>query len=62
MTCNVGPLDRTIRFILSVFLLALAYITLEGAWAWAALAVGLVMLATAAARFCPLYLPFRFRT
>lgn len=62
MTCNVGPLDRTIRLILGVFLLALAYITLEGGWMWAAIVLGAVMLAVAATRFCPLYLPFKIRT
>ncbi|MEZ5765589.1 MAG: DUF2892 domain-containing protein [Xanthobacteraceae bacterium] len=60
MIANVGSLDRVLRFVLGVALIAAALLS---GWAvfdgvalkYGAVAVGLVMLATAAFRFCPLY-------
>jgi hypothetical protein len=60
MIANMGCLDRGLRLVLGVALIAAA--TLSGwtvfdgvALKYGAVAVGLVMLATAAFRFCPLY-------
>ncbi|HQQ62839.1 MAG TPA: DUF2892 domain-containing protein [Pseudomonadales bacterium] len=53
MNANVGNVDRAIRVVLGVALLSLL-VLLEGNIRWVGL-LGLVMLGTAAIRFCPLY-------
>lgn len=64
---NIGSLDRTLRVLLGAvlalapFLLAGSFAPL-GAWRFAVVAVGLVLLATAAFRICPAYLLFGIRT
>ena len=52
---NVQGFDRFIRALVGVLALLLAYFWLGGAWQWVALGVGVVALATAVFRFCPLY-------
>ena len=59
---NVGSLDRTLRFVLGAALLAAPFVppaaglfAAWGLWKFAVAAVGIVMLATAAFRFCPAY-------
>ena len=51
MTTNVGSIDRVLRAVLGVVLVALAVTGTIGPWGW----IGLVPLATAALGFCPLY-------
>lgn len=51
MTPNVGGIDRVLRVILGVALVALAVTGTIGPWGW----IGLVPLATATLGFCPLY-------
>ncbi|MEO3471330.1 DUF2892 domain-containing protein [Roseomonas sp. CAU 1739] len=64
---NVGSVDRILRFVLGAVLLA-APILLPaafaplGAWRYAVMGAGVVMLATAAFRICPAYLLFGIRT
>lgn len=53
MNPNVGNTDRIIRAVLGVVLLSLLFV-LDGNIRWVGL-LGLVMLGTAAMRFCPLY-------
>ncbi len=62
---NVGGIDRILRFIVGIVLLAVPFLGSSvpalaglGTWAWVIGAVGLVMLLTAIFRFCPAYLPF----
>ena len=61
MKANVGGVDRALRAILGVVLAAAGGAGLAGLLAvgsgaaWAMLIVGLVLLGTAAMRFCPLY-------
>ena len=58
MTINVGNVDRIARAILGVVLLYVAFASgaLDGsAWQWVAAVAGVVMLAVAAIRFCPVY-------
>ena len=67
MTTNVGTIDRVFRAILGAVLLYLAFgsglpLFAEPFWTYAVALVGLVMLATAAFRLCPLYSLFGFKT
>ena len=53
---NIGNTDRLIRLIAGIVLLALAvFAGLGGIWPWLTGGAGVVALATAALRFCPLY-------
>ncbi|MFN7726031.1 MAG: DUF2892 domain-containing protein [Rubrivivax sp.] len=51
MKSNVGGIDRVLRIVLGLALIALTLTGTIGAWGW----LGLVPLATAALGFCPLY-------
>jgi hypothetical protein len=51
MKSNVGSLDRIVRALIGVLLLALTATGTIGLWGW----IGLVPLATAAVGTCPLY-------
>jgi hypothetical protein len=53
MRPNVGNTDRIIRAVLGVVLLSLLFV-LDGNIRWVGL-LGLVMIGTAAIRFCPVY-------
>lgn len=67
MIANVGSLDRAIRLVLGLTLIAAALLS---DWAvfdtvalkYGAIVVGVVMLATATFRFCPLYTGLGFKT
>lgn len=48
---NVGTLDRTIRIVLGLALIALTYTGIIGAWGY----IGIIPLATGLLRWCPLY-------
>ena len=56
-TANVGNTDRVIRLIAGIVLIALPFInTWSSAGAkWLAIIVGVVLIATALVRFCPMY-------
>lgn len=64
MSPNVGTLDRALRALLGLVLIALPF--LLGPWStlWTVLsiAVGAVMLLVAATRVCPLYSIFGIKT
>lgn len=67
MRVNIGTLDRALRTVLGAALLALAFGGVlpdlsAGAPKWIAAAAGLILLATAALRLCPLYAIFGIRT
>lgn len=51
MTRNEGTLDRAIRIILGLALLALVFVGPQTPWGW----IGLVPLITGLVGFCPLY-------
>lgn len=64
---NIGSLDRTLRFLLGAILAAAPFLFAEsfaslGAWRFAVVAVGAVLLGTAVLRICPAYLLFGIRT
>jgi hypothetical protein len=57
MKCNVGGIDRIVRGVAGVALIAWALMG-GPVWAW----IGLLPLATAVIRCCPAYLPFGIST
>lgn len=57
MTQNIGNTDRMIRFVLGIVLVVLAFVMGLTSWPGIVmLVVGILALATAAVRVCPLYL------
>jgi Protein of unknown function (DUF2892) len=66
---NVGSVDRALRFLLGLALLAAPflppladYFAGIGAWKYAVAAAGVMMLGTAIFRFCPAYTLLGIRT
>lgn len=54
MTCNVGGIEKPIRILVGIALIAAgAFGGLSGAWTAAAFVVGAVALVTGALGFCP---------
>ena len=51
MQANVGTIDRALRIVVGLVLIALVFVGPQTAWGW----LGLIPLATAFMRFCPLY-------
>lgn len=67
MTVNVGSVDRILRLIIGLVLIALPFVGIfapvnAGALMWVSIIVGLVLVATAGLKFCPLYRIFGMRT
>jgi len=62
MKLNESNTDRIIRAVAGVILLALGFGVLSGALAIVADVLGVVMLATAAIGFCPIYALINFST
>jgi len=58
MKTNVGGIDRLLRIVIGVVLIALAITGTIGAWGW----IGIVPLATGLFRSCPLYSLFGLNT
>jgi len=63
MIKNVGTFDRVARFVLGLILVAYALNLIApetgyNAWGW----LGLILIATAAIRFCPIYRILGLRT
>lgn len=55
---NIGTVDRTVRIVLGVALLALVFVGPQTPWGW----LGLVPLLTAFVSFCPAYWIFGVRS
>ncbi|RDD70533.1 YgaP-like transmembrane domain, partial [Paracoccus versutus] len=56
MRINIAGTERVLRLVLGLGLVLLALLAgLSPAWSWAAAVAGLVLLATAALRFCPVW-------
>ncbi len=51
MTCNIGTIDRTIRFVVGLAIVSLAFIGPQTPWAY----LGLIPIATAFIGWCPPY-------
>ncbi|MEO1550014.1 MAG: DUF2892 domain-containing protein [Pseudomonadota bacterium] len=63
MTCNVGHTERMVRIALGILLLLLAFFgILGGVLAYLGGVIGLVLIATAGMKFCPLYRLVGFST
>ncbi len=60
MAINVGGIDRILRIVLGIALIAFALFSGHeyAVWGW----VGVVPLATGVVRWCPVYLPFGIKT
>lgn len=54
----MGNVDRALRVIVGLILIALVFVGPKTPWGW----VGLIPLATAFISFCPLYVPLRLST
>jgi hypothetical protein len=64
---NVGTIDRLIRAVVGILLIAAPLLwpvpLFAAAWAfWLSIAVGVVLLGTAAISFCPIYAALGMRT
>ncbi|MBK5937417.1 YgaP family membrane protein [Halorhodospira halophila] len=55
---NMGTVDRAIRAVVGICLIALAFIGPQTAWGW----IGLFPLATAIVGVCPAYIPLGLKT
>lgn len=55
---NVGMIDRLIRIVLGLVILAFLYFPPQTPWAW----LGLIPLLTGLIGYCPLYSLFKIRT
>lgn len=51
MKMNIGNIDRIARALIGIFLIGAVLTGVIGAWGW----IGIIPLATAIFRFCPLY-------
>jgi hypothetical protein len=58
MQANVGSVDRVIRILVGLGLIAATLLGLIGLWGW----LGVIPLATGVFKFCPAYLPFDMTT
>ncbi len=58
MTGNVGGIDRVLRILVGLALLALVFVGPQTPWGW----IGVVPLFTAFVRFCPAYALFGMNT
>jgi len=58
MKVNVGGIDRILRIVAGLVLIALAATGIIGAWGW----IGVVPLLTGVFRFCPAYTLFGMST
>ena len=63
MKQNMGSIDRVVRLVIGIILLALSLTgVITGTLSTIAIILAAVLLLTAAVGFCPLYLPFKFST
>ncbi len=58
LTKNVGNIDRGVRAVVGLILIALVFVGPQTNWGW----IGLIPLATAAVGVCPAYMPFNLNT
>ncbi len=54
MTSNVGGIDRILRIVAGIVLIALVFVGPQTPWGW----IGVIPLATGLIGWCPAYVPF----
>jgi hypothetical protein len=54
VTSNVGGIDRIVRIVAGIVLIALVFVGPQTPWGW----IGIVPLATGLFGWCPAYVPF----
>ncbi len=63
MKINESPLDRVLRVIIGIVLIALGIFGVaSGAWMYVSYVLGAILLITGIVGFCPLYRLFKFST
>jgi len=63
MKKNEGPVDRIIRVLVGIALIALGLLGIvSGVWMWVAYILGAILLLTGIVGFCPLYKLFKTST
>ncbi len=63
MKMNEGPVDRIIRVIVGMALVAIGLLGVaSGVWVWVAYLLGAILLVTGIVGFCPLYKLFKLST
>ena len=63
MKKNEGPVDRIIRVLVGIALIALGLLGIvSGVWMWVAYILGAILLLTGIVGFCPLYKLFKLST
>ena len=63
MKMNEGPVDRIIRVLVGIALIALGLLGIvSGVWMWVAYILGAILLLTGIVGFCPLYKLFKTST
>jgi len=55
---NIGSVDRVLRLLVGIALLAMVFVGPQTPWGW----TGAVLIVTALINFCPLYRLFGIRT
>jgi hypothetical protein len=58
MEKNVGSLDRLMRVVVGIALIAMVFVGPQTAWGW----IGVIPLVTAGLSWCPLYTALGIRT
>jgi ABC-type polysaccharide/polyol phosphate export permease len=58
MQSNIGTVDRVLRIVVGIILIALVFVGPQTPWGW----IGVVPLITALIGFCPAYRLFGLRT
>ncbi|MEJ2055557.1 MAG: DUF2892 domain-containing protein [Calditrichaceae bacterium] len=58
MKQNVGGIDKILRIVIGLALIALVFVGPKTPWGW----IGLILVLTGLFNFCPAYLPFKFST
>ena len=58
MSANVGTVDRILRIVVGIILIALVFVGPHTPWGW----IGVIPLVTGIAGFCPAYSAFGLNT
>ena len=58
MKQNVGGIDKILRIVLGLVLIALVFVGPQTPWGW----IGVIFLVTGLFNFCPFYIPLKLST